>query len=460
MIKRTLLWLGLLSLIPYLAAWWLNDLRENTLGFEIVFLGAFALYAAAVSLALRLPAVSNRELLPILALAIAMQGILIFTRPTLSDDMYRYVWEGRLQAHGFSPYRYPPKAPEVAHLRDQDIWPHLNRKNSVTIYPPAAQMAYTALWWIWPDSVRWFQLVMAASGWLAGLLLVGLLRALGRSPARALVYLWSPLLAFETAHAAHVDGLVLPLLVGAWWARVKERDTLVGILLGLAAALKFYPALLLPALWRPRHPQGRWRMPLAFAVTFAASYAPYLLRYQGEVIGFWPKYLREQFNVGPLPDLLLSLFYQQGLNPKQSLSVLLLFILAVTAIMMTLGPAASGESALRRCLWLIGPVMLLSYNLFSWYLLWLLPLLAVFLRPGERWGLRPDAWSGWWLFSGLLALSYTFFLDWKPIPAAIWAQFIPLYLFLLVDLARRWKDFRFPLKQSEQRLMEFDNQIR
>ena len=78
---------------------------------------------------------------------------------------------------------------------------------------------------------------------LAGGLLIGLLQAVGRAPARVLIYLWSPLLAFETAHAAHVDGLILPLLVGAWWARVKARDTLVGVLLGLATTMKLDPAL-------------------------------------------------------------------------------------------------------------------------------------------------------------------------------------------------------------------------
>ena len=70
-------------------------------------------------------------------------------------------------------------------------------------------------------------------------------------------------------------------------------------------------------------------------------------------------------------------------------------------------------------------------------MLWLLPLLALFVRPGRLLGLRADAWTGWWLFCGLVALSYTFFLRWKPVPAAIWAQYLPLYMVLLVDLARR-----------------------
>jgi alpha-1,6-mannosyltransferase len=441
--------LGLFSLLPYLAAWWLSDLREHTVGFEIAFFTAFALYAGVVMVALRQETFSKPELIAAFVVAMVMQGCLIFTPPTLSNDMYRYVWDGRVQAHGLSPYRYPPRAWPLVRLRDETIWPEINRKASVTVYPPATEMTFAWLWRIWPDSVRWFQIVMAAGGLVAGMLLVGLLQALGRSPTRVLIYLWSPLLAFETAHAAHVDGLILPLLVGAWWARAKERDTLVGILLGLAAAMKFYPALLLPALWRPNHLQGRWRLPLAFAVTVMATYLPYLFAYGDEVIGFLPKYLQEQFNIGPLVNLLLAIFNRAGLDPQQSIGLVLLALLGLVSVAMMLRPAADGATAIRRSLWLLGAYTLLSYNLFSWYLLWLLPLLALFLRPDARFGLRLDAWTGWWLFSGSIALSYTFFIAWKPVPVAQWAEFLPLYVFLLFDLvrlgqvfSREWLEFR------------------
>ena len=91
-------------------------------------------------------------------------------------------------------------------------------------------------------------------------------------PRLVLIYLWHPLVIFEVAHAAHVDGLVLPFLVAAWLARLRGRDVLTGLLLGLAAALKLYPALLLPVLWRRQDEDGRfrpaWAMPLAFLTGF------------------------------------------------------------------------------------------------------------------------------------------------------------------------------------------------
>ncbi len=432
--------LGLALPLPYLAALALGDLRKHTIEFEIIFFAAFALYAAACALALRRKTFSRRELFATFACAIVMNGLLIFTRPTLSDDMYRYVWDGRVQAQGLSPYRYPPNAPELRTLRDTKIWKYINRKDAITVYPPAAQMVYAALWRVLPDNVRWFQIVIAGGALLGGGLLVGLLQALGQSPARLIIYLWSPLLLFETAHAAHLDGLILPLLIGAWWARLKNRDVLLGLLLGLATALKFYPALLFPALWRPNHPQARWQMPLAFTSTIAICYLPYAITDGAGVLGFLPKYFGERFNLG-LAGWLIPQLERLGLDPNRGILILTLSVLGLIALYFTLRPAPDGVTAIRRSVWLIGAFTLLTQNLFSWYLLWLLPLLALFLQPGQFLGLRLNAWTGWWWFCGLVGLSYLFFIRWRPIPWALAAQFWPLYAFLLIALFRQW-DFR------------------
>lgn len=427
--------LGLASLAPYLYVLSLGDLRQRTVEFVVAFFVAFALCAGATVLALRSEVFSRRAIVTSFALAVAIQVLLLFSRPALSDDMYRYVWDGRVQAQGISPYQYPPDAPELRALRDKEVWPAINRRSVVTVYPPGAEMAYALLWRIVPDSVRWFQAAMTASGLLAGGLLLGLLRALGRSPARILIYLWSPLLAFETAHAAHVDGLVLPLLVGAWWARVREWDGLVGLLLGLATALKLYPILLLPALWRPRHSPGRWRLPLAFALGLGVCYLPYIWTTGPQVLGYLPRYFGERFNMG-LASLLIPQLERLGLDPDLGILVFTLGVLALLGLVMILHPAAGGEAAVRRCIWLIGAFTLLTQNLFSWYLLWLLPLVALFVRPGRLLGLRADGWTGWWLFCGLVALSYTFFIHWEPVPVMLWAQFAPLYGLLLWDAGR------------------------
>jgi len=439
--------LGILLIAIYIFTLLLGDLRKHTVAFEYVFFSAFILYALACSVVLTPATVDRRVIYGIFAAAAVMQGILIFTRPTLSDDMYRYVWDGRVQALGISPYRYPPNAVELTFLRDKEIYPSINRKGVVTVYPPAAEAAYALLWRILPDNVRWFQTVMAAGGLLAGILLTGLLRDLNRSPARVLIYLWSPLLMFETAHSAHVDGLVLPFLVGAWWARVRERDGLTGFLLGIATAMKFYPALLLPFLWRPRHSQGWWRMPFTFLITVFFFYLPYITVSGQQVVGFLPNYFQERFNVSPLVSLLNHVLESLKLYSPTRLTQITLGIIVILGIWAVLHPAENGETALRRCILPIAVITLFSQNLFSWYMLWLLPLIAIFLEPSKKQlGIlvlpRLSALTGWWLFCGLVGLSYTFFIKWKTVNLAIQVQFMPLYLILLFDLVTLlWKKY-------------------
>jgi hypothetical protein len=288
---------------------------------------------------------------------------------------------------------------------------------------------------------------MAAGDLLAGALLLVLLGSLGRDPSAALIYLWSPLVIFETAHAAHVDGLVLPFLAGAWLARVKGRDALTGLLLGVAAALKFYPILLLPILWRIHDSNGKFRpalsTPLAFFAGFLIPYIPYLSAGRG-VIGFLPDYFKEQFNPG-LAYFIGLLVKNAGGNPEQVILILLFGALSMIYFVFFLRPAPDCASAIRRCIWPIGAFTLLTQNLFPWYMLWLVLLLAIFLpasSSGTEISLHNfpiNSWSGWWLFCGLVSLSYTAFIPMvSPILVVLASmiEYLPLYTFLGSDLIR------------------------
>ena len=434
---------GILFITPYIIAFTLKDLRKHTVEFEYIFLAAFIIYAIVCSYALTLEDENSRFLNWTFGLSALTFVVLTLTRPTLSDDMYRYIWDGRVQAQGISPYRFPPNASELIDLRDPTIYPSINRKGVVTVYPPAAEAAYALLWHLVPDNIHWFQFVMALGALSAGGLLTGLLRDLNRSSARVWIYMGSPLLAFETAHAAHIDALILPLLVGAWWARVRERDGWVGVLLGISTTMKFYPMLFLPFLWRPQHPKGRWTMPLAFLLTVTGFYLPYILIGGSDVLGFLPNYFKEAFNVSPLISWLKSSLWNLGWHSSNRLTVISLGLIAIFAAWAILKPAMNAETAIKRCILPISVITLLSQNLFSWYMLWLLPLIAIFIEPTDKRIMgfalpRLNAWTGWWLFCGLIALSYIFFIAWFPVNAALYAQFMPLYAILLIDLVRRY----------------------
>ncbi len=431
--------LGLLLLAPYLYAWTLGDLRKETVAFEYAFFAAFALYSVAVILILRdEKPLATKWLVVIFAFAILFRAVLVFTPPRLSDDMFRYVWDGRVQTHDINPYAYPPNAPQLAPLRDTEIYPRINRKPAVTVYPAGAELAYALLWRIVPDSVRWFQIAMALGDLVAGALLVLLLRAMNQPAQRVLIYLWSPLLIFETAHAAHVDGLLLPFLIGAWLLRVKMRAGASGALLGASIALKLFPIILFPALWRVQGESFKriWSLPLAMLAAFLLPYAFYLSQDAG-VLGFLPNYFDERFNMGLAGALSYFIERYTTLKPQMMVNGILAVTLAALSLYFFLRPARDGAEAVRRCIYPIGAFTLLTQNLFPWYALWLVPLVAMFLRAGKL-GFRFDAWTGWFVFTGLVALAYTFFIKWRVVEWAIWAQFVPLYFFLVVPPLWNW----------------------
>lgn len=399
--------LGLASLLPYIYALQQPNLRQDRAALALVVGVALACYIPAALLVVRDPAPTPRgRLFLIVGFALAFRGLLIFTQPVLSDDMYRYVWDGRVQAAGISPYAFPPEAAEVSHLRDGEIWPLINRKWAVTIYPAAAQLAFAALWRIWPDSVYWFQIAMTGGTVVAGVLLMALLQALGRPAGRALIFLWSPAVIFETAHSAHVDGLMLIFIMAAWLARARGRDAWTGAWLGIATALKLLPGMLAPALWQGRAVRRwSWAMPAALAAVFVAAYLPYI-RIGQDVIGYLPIYFTERGSASPqalLGQLVPALRIPDGPAGNLGLAAVLLAI----SLYFIWRPASDGETAIRRCIWPLIAFALLTQYLLAWYLLPIVPLCALFVRPG-RWGLRLDLWTLLLLLTSGSTLAYTF----------------------------------------------------
>ena len=452
--------LGCASLLAYLAALGLADLRLHTIEFVVAFGAAFVLYLAAVAIVLRSTTAAPRlTLWIVIASAVLFRLILLPTPPTLSDDMFRYIWDGRVQAHGLSPYRYPPNAPELIDLRrgDTAVWAHINRPSVVTVYPPGAQLAYAAIWRIVGDSVVGFKAMAVLAELIGAWLLIRLLRVFHQPPERVLIYLWSPLLIFEVAHAGHVDGLMLPMLILAFYARATDRPGLLGVSLGLATSIKLFPALLLMALLPLPRPFAWSRLRPAiqtisgFVAVLAIGYLVYAIQ-GANPIGFLPNYFDENFNLG-LAYGLFEIAKQWQVPASTLVNVITFGGLAVLSLFFVVRPAVSARDALVRCVWLIAWFTLTTQNLFAWYLLWLLPLIVVLVEPGRFLGLKFAPMSAWLTFSGAIVLSYLFFVRWRPILTVQAVEFVPLYVMLaisgIVALKHHWINakWHWPIQQ-------------
>ncbi len=184
----------------------------------------------------------------VLALASGAGLVLVIAPPALSDDVFRYLWDGRVTWSGMDPYRYPPDAPALSALRDE-AWGRVNHPSIATIYPPVAQALF-ALAAAVPGGVIPFK-GLALLGHLGTTHLV--YRASGSEKA-SLLFGLNPLALAESALAGHVDIFVGVTVLGAVVALRAERPVLASLVAGLGAGVKLVGVALIPSVLR--HPRA------------------------------------------------------------------------------------------------------------------------------------------------------------------------------------------------------------
>jgi hypothetical protein len=310
----------------------------------------------------------------ILIVAGLLRGIALFAPQALSTDAFRYVWDGRVQSAGINPYRFIPADPALAALRDASIYPNINRADYAhTIYPPTAQLAFLAIERV-DDSVLGMKLGMLAFDGLSIACLVALLRSRGLPASRVLLYAWHPLPIWEFAGTGHVDAVAIALLLLAFLAAGRRAPVWTGVALAAATLVKYYPVIAAAPLYR----RWDWRLPLAFVVTAAALYAPYL-GVGGGVLGFLKGYVEEEgLRSGSgvfLPSLLQSLFHVPAEGLRYFLPVAAGVMIAL-ALWIQFSRAGRTRDALTGTLLLAGIFTLLVSPHDPWYFTWLVPFLC------------------------------------------------------------------------------------
>ena len=193
----------------------------------------------------------NKPLSILLTLAIAIAGrlFLLPLEPSLSDDLYRYAWDGQLFAAGINPYLSLPSDVLNATRQDPVLFEKLNSQHYYSVYPPVVQYLFS----------QPFRLAsgepLQAMFWIkaqVGLIeLAGLFLLSRMTDWRSLIlYAWNPVIMVETWGQGHTEGVAAGLLVFAFWAFRKQllAASLTGVT--LAGWVKLYPLLLLPFLLR------------------------------------------------------------------------------------------------------------------------------------------------------------------------------------------------------------------
>nr|MDQ2725859.1 glycosyltransferase 87 family protein [Actinomycetota bacterium] len=306
-------------------------------------------WVVGVVCALHLPMRRRRALIAIAVVATALRVAALASGPTLSDDLYRYSWDARVQISGVDPYRYPPQAKALRPLREGWLWPdaagcahimrppgctRINRPSDRTIYPPVAEGWFGAVYRLGGGIGSRYKLWQGA-GLATELGTMGLLTALlirrRRDPRWLALYALCPVPVVEVVNDGHIDGLAILFLIAAFLALAPRwappggtapraspstwRAAAAGALIGASALVKLYPIVVLLAVWVA--PGIRWRHRLASGSAAVGvvvlGYAPHVAAVGIKVLGYLPGYLKEEHYTGTSSRFLLAaLFHLHG----------------------------------------------------------------------------------------------------------------------------------------------------
>lgn len=358
-------------------------------------------------------ATGHRLLVLVFLAALVAQLPGLLTAPRSSSDAYRYVWDGRVQLAGTSPYRYAPLDDRLAALRDPVLFPGLgpadrsgyltqplptdraevlarssndprtrvNRPQVPTIYPPVAQAWFTGVAWLtpWSWGTRGLQLGSAALAAGVAVALAALLRRGRRDPWGALWWAWCPTVLAEAGNGAHVDVLATAFVVAALAAATVTSPRLgrllsAGLLVGLAVATKLYPALLLAALYPLRRNVIRVTGTCVAALaTVVLVYLPHWLAAGSLVVGYLPGYLLEE--AGPNRSGILALVL-----PAAAVTPAAALVVATVAALVAWQLPGPGRSPAAGAALLFGTLLLVTTPSYPWYAL---PLIACAVLAGR-----------------------------------------------------------------------------
>lgn len=396
---------------------WGRDLHRFTqwiAAYIGLFAGQLAFYVAACYVVTRWPARSSRvarwlTFALVIFFAIAFRAVLVPQRPYLSADVYRYVWDGRVQAAGVNPYRYVPDDPSLSSLRDDTIFKNISREDQqwLSPYPPVAQGLFLLVSLVRPLSVTAFKAAMSSFDLITVLLLMLVLARSGIDPARAIIFAWHPLIIFEAAHSGHIESAFIAFLALALLTWSSNKYALTGVALALAMLVKFYPVFLLPvfiiakrddlkghSLLEDKRPGPRsallgaaadrrnLAMLAAFVVTVALAYVPYLGAGRN-LFGFLNGYIEEEgFVHSGARYFALYVLRRLVAIPTEAFLIFAGTCLLTGLLWWCFKSKRNVVDVARGATAVIGLYLILTTPRYAWYYAWMIPFLCFAPRMG------------------------------------------------------------------------------
>ena len=366
-----------------------------------------------------------------------LTGVIIILRvafipvhPMGSDDFYRYLWDGKVQANGINPYAYAPDAKELAYLHSDILPEHVNHANMKTLYPPLTEILFYISYLISGESYLGLKILLLLFDLMTiyGIFLI--LKKLNIDKKYLLLYAFSPLPIFQFFVDAHADGFGLAFIIFAIFFYLDNRKILTHILIGLSICIKPIGLLFIPLLFfNDKSMSEKIKVILIPFIICAAMYIPYV--FTGSPFQALIKFTENWTFNGIVFDILNS-FMHNNQRIRLICGIIYFFIFIIILF--------SKKDLLDKIYLSIFLLLIFSPVVHPWYLSWLVILLPFVPR-----------WSGIFYVSlvsltAITDLNYQLSGIWKEYTIVLILEYVPVLAFFLYEVFNPIKSSKVILK--------------
>ncbi len=375
---RTILITGFIIEILCVAIAYSGDIKKNVPCFAILYTASFITYIIAIFTVSKNVETNEQDnnssrkvLWAIIIFALMFRITLLPAAP--SDDIYRYLWEGKLQLNGINPYSHPPESSSLEHLRD-GFSSDINHKHLSTIYPPLTLMVFAIADYV-SHTIISMKSVFLIFDVLSIFILLRFLRVMGKNSHNVLTYAWSPLILISFAARGHCDSLQIFFVILALYLCALRKNLRMVFSIGLAAMSKFIFIIIVPFLI----PGKKLRYVIVLFSVIAVLYLPYMSA--GKGLFSTLLHFGTQYHFNDSAHFLISRLCIGSPLASKIVTVLifgavLLYLYKKHLNLLVTDDVEMNNSVLNFAFVAIGTFLILAPTLHPWYLTWIIPFLC------------------------------------------------------------------------------------
>ncbi|MBT4352383.1 hypothetical protein HOD20_07655 [archaeon] len=302
--------------------------------------------------------------------AIIFRITMLFCAPSLSDDIYRYIWDGKMQLNGINPYQYAPNAPQVSHLVD-DQHRGINHKSIPTIYPPISEFIFFISYRI-SGSILFFKIVFVIFDLLIMYIIYLILKLKNIDLKNLIIYAWNPLLIIEVAGTGHNDVIAIFFMMASIYLLLIKKETLSIFALTLSFLSKFFPIFLFPIFYK--YLKNKFIILISIPIVIL-SYLPYFIDPKLLFKGLLAYSKDWEFN-GFIYSIIKKIVLQFTGDPRfMTRAILGIILIGIVGYLFFYSKNFIGSIMIT-----LTSFLLLTPTFLPWYVLWIIPLIALFYK--------------------------------------------------------------------------------